>query len=55
MEAARLLDSHEGKHRAKWATIYLTVVDENGQAVQIDAASEWTIFPYKSAADEHGA
>lgn len=55
MEAARRLEPYDGRYRAKWATLYLTLVDEDGQAVQIDASREWTIYPYKSAADEHGA
>lgn len=55
MEAARRLEPYDGRYRAKWATLYLTLVDEHGQAVQIDASREWTIYPYKSAADEHGA
>lgn len=42
-------------YRAKWATLYLTIVDENGQEVRIDESGEWTIYPYSSAADEHGA
>lgn len=40
--------------RAKWATLYLTMVDENGEEIVIDAKGEWTIYPYKSAADEKG-
>lgn len=55
LEAAKRLERYEGNYRAKWVTIYLTVVDENGQPVQIDPSGEWTIFPYNSAADEHGA
>ena len=55
MEAARQLEPYEANYRAKWATLYLTFVDGNGQPVQIDPKGEWTIFPYKSAADEHGA
>lgn len=53
-DAARRLERYEGNYRAKWVTIYLTMVDENGQEVRIDKSGEWTIFPYKSAADEHG-
>ena len=53
IEAAKRLEPHAGKHRAKWATIYLTFVDENGEAARIDASNEWTIYPYKSAAAEH--
>jgi hypothetical protein len=41
--------------RAKWVTVYLTLVDENGQEVRINRKGEWTLYPYKSAADEHGA
>lgn len=44
-----------GDYRAKWATLYLTLVDENGEEVIIDPKGEWTIYPYQSAADEHGA
>lgn len=55
MEAARRLEPYASGYRAKWVTVYLTVVDENGQPVRIDPRGEWTIFPYKSAADEHGA
>lgn len=42
-------------YRAKWVTLYLTIVDENGREVRIDDSGEWTIYPYQSAADEHGA
>ena len=42
-------------YRVKWVTLYLTVVDENGQEVRINESGEWTIYPYQSAADEHDA
>jgi len=35
-------------------TLYLTLVDENGSEVRINEKGEWTIYPYKSAADEQG-
>jgi len=41
-------------YRAKWVTVYLTLVDEDGQEVQIDKKGEWTLYPYRSAADEEG-
>lgn len=41
--------------RAKWVTVYLTLIDENGQEFRINRKGEWTLYPYKSAADEHGA
>jgi len=43
-----------GDYRAKWATLYLTMVDEHGDEVVLDPAGEWTLHPYESAADEHG-
>lgn len=52
-DIARALKPH-GDCRAKWATLYLTLVDENGEEVMIDPKGEWTIYPYGSAADEHG-
>lgn len=41
--------------RAKWVTVYLTLVDDDGQEVRINEKGEWTIYPYRSAADEKGA
>ena len=53
-DIARKLKPHSDC-RAKWATLYLTMVDENGEEIVIDPKGEWTIYPYESAADEHGA
>ena len=52
LEAARQLKQYEAGYRAKFATLYLTMVDEDGRPVRID---DITIYPYKTAADEHGA
>lgn len=52
-EAARKLAPLEATHRAKWATLYLTMVDEDGKEVLPDPSGEWEIFPYKCAADEY--
>lgn len=54
-EAAQRLDSYDGTHRAKWVTLYLTMIDEDGNEVLPDRKGEWVIYPYKSAADEFGA
>lgn len=54
IDAARKMQEYQNGYRAKFATIYLTVVDENGQPVRINDANELTFFPYRSAADEHG-
>lgn len=54
LEAARELKEYEPGYRAKFATIYLTMIDENGEPVRINDANELTIYPYKTAADEHG-
>lgn len=43
-----------GDYRAKWATLYLTVIDEDGKEVLLDPKGEWELYPYKSAADEAG-
>ena len=53
-EAARRLAPHAKTCRVKWATMYLTLVDEDGQEVRLNQKGEWIIYPYKSAADEHG-
>ena len=53
-DIARKLQGYEA-YRAKWVTLYLTVVDEDGSEVRLDPAGEWTLFPYRSAADEHDA
>jgi hypothetical protein len=54
-ETARKLKPFEEKYRIKWATLFLTVIDENGNEVRLNDKGEWVIYPYKSAADEHGA
>lgn len=54
-EAARKLTAYERTHRAKWVTLYVTMIDEDGNEVLPDPSGEWTIYPYKCAADEHGA
>lgn len=51
-DAARKLEPYAKDYRAKWVSLYLTVVDQNGQPVRIDPRGEWTLFPYQSAADE---
>lgn len=43
-----------GNVRFKWATVYLTAIDENGQEIRLDKSGEWTLHPYVSAADEFG-
>jgi hypothetical protein len=52
-DIARALAPHEGC-RAKWVTLYLTMVDEDGREVCLDPKGEWTLYPYKSAAEEKG-
>jgi hypothetical protein len=42
-------------HRAKWATFFILMVDEDGKEVLIDPKGEKVLYPYKSAADEFGA
>jgi len=43
-----------GDVRFKWATIYITAIDENGQEIRLDKSGEWTLHPYVSMADEYG-
>jgi len=52
-DIARKLKPHE-QYRAKWVTLYLTMIDEDGNEVLPDPKGEWILYPYKSAADEHG-
>jgi len=54
IEAARQLKQYEPGYRAKFATLYLTIVDEDGTLVRNNLDNELIIFPYKTAADEHG-
>jgi hypothetical protein len=42
-------------HRAKWATFFILMVDDDGKEVLIDPTGEKILYPYKSAADEFGA
>jgi len=52
-EAARYLQQFDGTLRAKWATLYVTMVDEDGKEVLPDSSGSKEIYPYKSAADEY--
>ena len=54
LEAAQLMKQYESGYRIKAATIYLTMIDEHGTAVRINRTNELTIYPYQSAAEEHG-
>ena len=53
LEAAYALKEYETELRIKSATIYLTLVDQDGRTVRINEQNELTIFPYRAAADEH--
>src|SRR5262245_24555006 len=52
-EALHRLAPFAGTHRAKWASLYLTMVDEKGKEVLLDPSGEWEIPAYRSAADEY--
>lgn len=54
-EIARRLQPFQDGYRVKYATLYLTVVDADGNEVLLSREGEWTIYPYKCAADEFGA
>lgn len=54
LESIRKLRSHQDL-RAKWVTVYLTFIDEDGKEASPDPKGEWELFPYKSAADEFQA
>jgi hypothetical protein len=51
-ETVRRLLPYDKRYRVKRAAIYLTVIDENGQPVQISPTGEWTIYPYQCAAED---
>jgi hypothetical protein len=52
-EAARKLASCKGL-RAKRATIYVSLMDGDGDPARVNDKNEWIIRLYKSAAEEHG-
>jgi len=54
LQAARELAQYEPGYRVKSADIYIRLVDENGTQVRINDKNELTLYPYKTAADEHG-
>jgi hypothetical protein len=54
IEAARKMQEYRAGYRVRFTTIYLTMINETGQPVRINDANELTIYPYRSAADEHG-
>lgn len=53
-QLASKLEPYSRDYRAKRATLYLVLVDEHGDEVCLTASGEMSIFPYQSAADEHG-
>jgi len=53
-QLAQKLERYDGEYRAKRSTLYLVLVDDKGQEVRINDSGEMSIFPYSSAADEHG-
>ena len=53
LETVRMLRKRDDL-RAKWVTVYLTAIDEDGREVLPDPKGEWEIYPYKCAAEEHG-
>lgn len=54
-DIAQDLAKYQDHHRAKWATFFILMVDEDGKEILIDPAGEKILYPYKSAADEFGA
>ena len=54
MEAARALAPYEAEYRAKSASLYLTMIDEDGRPVRLNEANELTIDAYRTAAEELG-
>lgn len=53
-QLAAKLEAYDQDYRAKRATLYLVLVDENGKEVRLNKSGEMSIVPYQSAADEHG-
>lgn len=51
-QAARELMPYGQNYRIKSAVLYLTVIDVDGQPVQISRTGEIKIYPYKCAADD---
>ena len=50
-ELAQRLDRYSD-YRIKRATLYLTMVDQNGETVTISPTGEASLFPYRAAADD---
>jgi hypothetical protein len=53
LDIARDLGNYRD-YRASWATFFIAVIDGNGNEILIDPKGEKVLYPYKSAADEHG-
>lgn len=51
-ELAMKLGPYGTDYRVKRATLYLTIIDRNGEEVSLAVSGEWSIWPYRSAADE---
>lgn len=54
LDLIRLLKKYEAGYRVRYPALYLTMIDEDGQPVRINDANELTLYPYRTAAEEHG-
>lgn len=52
IELVHLVDKYPAGTRFKWATFYMTPVDERGNILAVEGPRNRTLTPYKSAADE---
>ena len=54
-QAAHEMLAYQNGYRAKTITLYLTVINDDGQPVRLNPQNEIKIYPYKCAADDFGA
>lgn len=47
-DIARKMDQY-ADYRAKWISVYFTLVDEDGNEVRINKKGEWTPYHYRPA------
>lgn len=54
LDLIRHLKQYEPDYRVKYPSLYMTVIDADGQPVRINNANELILYPYRAAADEYG-
>jgi len=52
-DAIRLIQTFDQQYRIAWATVFMKIIDNNGNQVTLVPGGELVLNPYQCAADEY--